>query len=439
MQPSYFAYTREVASREDFRGPFDPGFELAQLSRQTLADLGREFLLHGHLQDRVGLPRVLQRQGPDALTRVSIDEWMGASPVYSKRMQRALRFEGDGVGTIFKNLQLDIGAPHQFMEFRFDLDGPEYGEFWLECCGPLLDVEPFGEERVRAMCHDVEDPTFDATASAVHPCARVRPIHRPPRVPSTRIPHCRWKVFIDAESSAFTPHPNVGIVGTSKLARLEIALPEKDAEPGGWADYAGPFDPEFQLEDLSQRALLAANLEFALQSHLLARSFLLCVGQHYGEGLVPEIAAEQWTGIGGLSAERLRRAFGLGDDAAAIARIFQLHPCFHPRDYIDLRVALEGDGVRIAFGSCPAFEEGDPYSWLAGLRAEVHPALDAIARAVNPRASCRPAPPRGDERLAFQVRIDPGGEPHPESRDVKLAKLSRGAHLVFQRRRPLRA
>ena len=34
----------------------------------------------------------------------------------SERMQRALRFEGNDVRTIFKNLQLDIGMAHQFMD-----------------------------------------------------------------------------------------------------------------------------------------------------------------------------------------------------------------------------------------------------------------------------------------------------------------------------------
>jgi hypothetical protein len=327
------------------------------------------------------------------------------------------------------------------MEFRFDLDGARYGEFWLERCGPLLDVEPFGEKRVRLMCHDVEDPTFDATAAATHPCARVRPIHRPPRVPATRVPHCRWKVSIDDdEADAFEQHPNLEIVQASKIAQLEIRLPDADAEPGGWPDYAGPFDPEFQLEDLCQRALVSANLEFALQSQLLARSFLLCVGQHFGPELVGEIASEQWTGIAGLTAERLRRALAVeGEDAEAIAKVFQIHPCFHPRDYVDLRVVLEDGGVRIGFGPSPAFEEGDAHSWLAQLGDAPHPALDAIARAVNPRASSLPTPPRASERLAFRVEIDPDAAPHEEAPDVKLAKASRGASLVLQRRRPLRA
>ncbi len=425
--------------RNDYAGPFDSKLRLADFSRQTLADLGREFELHGHLQDRVSLPRVLMRFGEDALTKVSIEEWMCASPIYSKRMQRALRFEGGDVGTIFKNLQFDIGAPRQFMEFRFDLNGPDEGEFWLECCGPLLDVEPYGEKRVKLMCHNVEDPTFDATAAATHPCAKIRPIHRPPRIPSARVPHCRWRVFIDDKSEPYTQHPNLAIVAGSKLAQLVLGTTEGVGEPGGWPDYAGDFDPEVEFEDFSHRALVTILSEFALQAHLLSRSFLLSVAQNFGSDALPELSARQWTGIGGLSAERLRNALAIeGDGYAEIAKTFQLHPCFQPREYIDLRVEPESDGVRIAFGDCAAFEEGDPYSWFAHLDENAHPAFDAIARAVNPRASSMRADTRGDERFAYRIVIDPSCAPHDEAPDVKLAKVSKGASIVFRRRRPLR-
>ena len=68
-----------------------------------------------------------------------------------------------------------------------------------------------------------------------------------------------------------------------------------------------------------------------------------------------------------------------------------------------------------------------------------HPALDAIARAVNPRARCAPCATRAGERLAYRVEvIDPAADPHPEGPDVKLARVSRGASLVLERRRPLR-
>jgi hypothetical protein len=426
--------------RTDYSGPFDPDLGLADFSRQLLAHLGREYLLSGHLQDRVGLPLVAKHCGGDAYVQFSIEEWMGASPIYSKRMQRAMNFEGSEVGTVFKNIQLDIGAPHQFMDFQFRLDRPDYGEFWLPHCGALLDVEPFGEARVKAMCHDIEDPTFDATAAATHPRMKMRPIHRPPRNPAGRYPACRWSVFIDDEATPYEQHPNLERVGRSKLAQIETIVPSSDGEPGGWSDYSGPFDPGFQLEDLSHRALIELLQEFAVQSHLLARAFLLCAEQRVGPTVSSELGVAQWTGIAALTAERLHAALGIaGDDIESIAKIFQLHPCFHPRSYIDLSVERTGpERVRLSVGECPAFEEGDSHSWFAGLSEKVHPALDAIAGVINPHARCHPVNNPMGSRLAWDVVIDRESDPQPVPQELKLAKISRGAAFQFEQRRTLR-
>jgi hypothetical protein len=429
-----------VTLRDDYAGDFDPEVSLASFSRQALAHLGREYLLNGHLQDRVGLPLVAKHCGGDAYVQFSIDEWMGASPIYSKRMQRALGFEGSDVATVFKNLQLDIGAPHQFMDFQFQLDDADRGEFWLAHCGALMDVEPFGEEHVKKMCHDIEDPTFDATAAATHPCMKMRPIHRPPRVPADRQPHCRWSVFIDDDAEPYAQHPNLALVAASKIAHLEVIDPMADAEPGGWADYSGPFDPGFQLEDFSHRALVIVAQEFALQSHLLARAFMLCASQRAGDALATELGRAQWTGIAALSADRLREPLAIrGDDIEAVAKVFQLHPCFHPRSYLDLRVEVTGgDAARISIHDCPALHEDDGYSWFAGLGPEAHPALDAIATRVNSRARCLPTTPAGAAALAWDVVIDAAAEPMPDPPELALAQISRGAAFRFEQRRPLR-
>jgi hypothetical protein len=430
----------DVVLRDDYSGPFDPEFRLADLSRQALAHLGREFLLNGHLQDRVGLPLVAQRFGGDAYVAFAIEEWMGASPIYSLRMQRALGFEGDDVGTVFKNLQLDIGAPHQFMDFQFRLDGPDYGEFWLPHCGALLDVEPFGEARVKMMCHDIEDPTFDATAAAANPFMKMRPVHRPPRQPADRIPHCRWSVFIGDEAEPYQQHANLEIVSGSEIASVSVEVPDADGEPGGWPDYSGPFDPGFQLEDLSHRALVVVNQEFALQSHLLARAFMLGVAQRTDDAAASELGASQWTGIAALTAERLCSLLRIdGDDIEAIAKLFQVHPCFFPRTYLDFRVEITGpQRARIAIRDCPALAEGDAYSWFAGLGSASHPALDAIANFVNPRARCTPAADPNGARLAWDVVIDPAVDPRRPPQELALAKISRGASFRFEQRRSLR-
>jgi hypothetical protein len=426
---------------DDYRGPFDQRFHLGMLSRRALSVLGREYQLAAHLQDRVGIPQILARYGASAMREIAIAEWMGASPVYTQRMQRALRFGGEDVGTIFKGMQFDVGAPHGFLDFRFRLNDDGSGEFWLPFCGALMDVEPLGEELVVGMCHHIEDPTFDATAMATNPRAQVRPIHRPPRVPADRVPHCHWRVQIDARAQPVVEPALTAKVRRSYLARLEISgpSPTPHPEPGGLADYSGPFDPDFQLEDLAHAALIAVNQEFCVQGHLLVRSFMTAIAERWGDDVARAIAAQQWVGIAGLAAERVAAAMGIeGHEADALAKLLQLHPAFHPRAYVDLHVEREGDGVQCWIDPCAALSEGDAYSWFALLGPEPHRALDAIVRTVNPRARCHPWRSAGTE-IAWSIVIDPYAEAAPEPPEVALAKLSNGARFHFVPRRPLRS
>jgi hypothetical protein len=425
---------------DDYSGAFDPEFDLTALSRRALAVLGREWLLHGHLQDRVGMPLVHTNRSREEMQNVAIEEWMAASPVYSRRVQRALNFANGDVPTILKNLQLDIGAPHHFMDFRCRVDDAEHGEFWLAHCGALMDVEPMGEEYVEGMCHAIEDPTFDATAVATNPRAQVRPLHRPPRRPADREPHCHWTIEIVADAEPVLAHPNVAIVEQSKAAGIGVRVPDGDAEPGGWADYSGEFDPDFELEDLSHSALVVALQEVAVQSHLLFRAFLLAVSQHYGEAEAAAINPQVFTGLAGITAQRLREAMHVtGDDARAIAKVLQLHPVFFPRTYVDLTVEVVDDArVRFAIGPCAGLDEADGFTWFSYLGAGADRALDVIVQAVNPRASCHAVATRRAERFAYEAVIDPAALPAREAPEMALGKISTGATVTFTPRRPVR-
>ena len=171
------------------------------------------------------------------MLQIAIEEWAASSPLYTKRMQKALKYEGVDVFTIFKGLQLDIGAPPQFMDFRYTVHDRWHGEFHLDHCGALLDVEPMGEDYVHGMCHDIEDPTFDATALATNRKAQVRPIHRPPRTPSDRHPHCAWTVIIDESYPEVPFIPAMDIVAASRAHHTE--LDPIDPNDEGMADYSG--------------------------------------------------------------------------------------------------------------------------------------------------------------------------------------------------------
>ena len=218
---------------------------------RELAVLGREWLLHGHLQDRVGMPLVHTGRTREEMQQIAIEEWMAASPIYSRRTQQALRFGNGDVATILKNIQLDIGAPHHFMDFRCRVDDANHGEFWLAHCGALLDVEPMGEEYVHGMCHAIEDPTFDATAVATNPRAQVRPVHRPPRVPAGREPHCHWTITIDPTFPPVEAHPYLAIVEQSKIATIADRGPVATAARSSPA--AGTTTPATSIPTSSSR------------------------------------------------------------------------------------------------------------------------------------------------------------------------------------------
>jgi hypothetical protein len=404
---------------------------LEQLSTPTLAALGREYMLFGHLLNRAALPHVHVRLGGEAREAVAIEEWMGASPIYTRRMRRCLGFDGDDVGTIFKGFQLDVGFPHQYMDVHYELESPERGRFWLQHCGALLEVEQYGEAAVRSMCHAIEDPTFDASAVATNPRARCRPIHRPPRTPFDRTPHCLWEVFIDPSAEPIVEAAITRRVGTSRLAR--VAFPEAAGDTsGGRDDYRGAFDPAFRLEDLSRAALIRVLREFLVQDHLLVRALMLSVADRADDDVAGQVASAQWIGAGAVAATRLRPALGIaGDGADAIAAVLRVHPAFLPT-YAPVGVEVRGERVHLWLEDGDAFHEGDAYGWHALIRDGAHPAFDAMVRAVNPRARCVPVTPTGAERLAWDVVVDAAALPAEPPPEVGIVAAANTATFVFR-------
>jgi hypothetical protein len=405
--------------------------ELKTLPRAVLARLGREYMIFGHLLNRAALPHVHMQVGPDAREAVAIEEWMGASPIYTQRLQRCFGFAGTDVETIFKGFQLDVGFPHQYMDVRYQLEGPERGVFWLQSCGALLEVEQYGEGAVISMCHHIEDPTFDASAVATNPLARCRPVHRPPRIPAARVPHCQWEVFIDHSAEPLTEIAITTRVRTSKLAAIDFPPPPADGG-GGWDDYRRPFDPNFRLEQLSRAALVRACREFMVQDHLLVRALMISVAQRAGDDMAKQIASAQWIGAGAVAAGRIRRALGIdGDGVDAIADVLRVHPAFLP-SYARIEVTNDGNRARLALGDCDALHEGDTYNWYMLLSDAPHPGLDAMAQAINPRARCVPAATRGEERLAWEIFIDPAAAPAEVPMEVAMVANTNTAKFAFR-------
>jgi hypothetical protein len=368
---------------------------LEELARDELLAVAHEYMLLGMLSNQATLPQTLVAGGSlDDLNEVAIDLWMGASPVYTHRMRTLMGIEGDDVPAIMKALQLDVGFVHQYMHVHYRVNDPNHGEFWLEHCGALLNVEPFGEERVVGMCHTIEDPTFDATAYATNPRARIRPIHRPPRVPSDRVPHCHWTIEIDPANDPVGPARLTEHIAVLALAALSIA-----PRPTG-DGYQGPFDPEFRLTECSDATLRAVMREFAVQTHLLMCSGEIALAERFGADRARELMADAWLATNWIASERLRDALGGIDLATALA----LHPGLPPGFARD--VTATGRGARVALvPETPSLIDAEQRGWIGALARGETRGVEGIVRPIEPRARIN-AIDVAPDRITVDVALD---------------------------------
>jgi hypothetical protein len=214
----------------DYSGPFRSDFRYEDLSREALVRLVREYAQAVHILDRSMCAAIGLSHGQKEVERLAIEEWRGASPVYGARLRRILGIEGNDVEAIFKVLQVDPGFPHHYLDVRYEVVDERHGFFELAYCGALMDVEPWGDRMVTGMCHHIEDGTFDVTAQSINPKAHIRHVHRPPRVPSDRTPHCRWELVIDDDNETL-PEAEITAITKGTTAATFAFPPMRDGTP----------------------------------------------------------------------------------------------------------------------------------------------------------------------------------------------------------------
>ena len=397
----------------------------ARLSRQQLSVLVPELLLIGHMIDRSGMAWCINAFGREEMVQIAIEEWAGASPIYTKRMQRALHYEGNDVPTIFKGLQLDIGAPPQFMDFRYTIHDRWHGEFQLDHCGALLDVEPMGPDYVFGMCHTIEDPTFDATAVATNPRAQMRPIHRPPREPADRHPHCAWTVIIDESYPEAKSIPALDIVRQKCAATWELDPIDRSEE--GLADYSGPLLSDLDFGAFSHSALVRMADEVCLQMHLLYLSFAIAVRERAtDDAQAVSVCTRGLIGLAGLAAERIHRALGSPGGIDGVMRVLELHPLLNPAGYVVAELAEN----RLVVHRSPAH---DDRAWISLCSPASEQPLQAIATAVDPHLEVR----LNGTDTDWTAEVTETGTAASELPEVSVAKVSGGSTFQFEPRRSL--
>jgi len=383
----------------------------------------REYLLNATCRSR-GLPKVVIRTasiaGADFDRRVD-----GGEPALLEAHQRALGFEGSDVSTVFKNLQLDIGAPHQFMDFQFRSTGPTTANLAVA----LRRADGTSSRSAKSACAQcattskIRRSTPPRGNPSVHEDApestgrRAKPAHR--------YPHCRWAVFMTARarrSSSTRTRDRVGLEGGERGDRRAA----RDGEPGGWPGLLGPV--RSRLPARRSLAPRARDREPGVRgAEPPARRALSCSAarRRFGDDAASELAEAQWTGsprdceaAARADADRRRRHRGDREDLLG-------PPVLLPAQLTSTSVEITGPrSARIAIGDCPRSRRairtrGSPDCALRRTRARRDRGCG------EPRARCHPVENPKDARLAWDVVIDRGGRAAEEPPELKLARLSR--------------
>ncbi len=407
-----------------------PSAVIEQLSRAEVLTLVHEYMMTGHLIDRALMPQVFLHGRDFAdVDQIAIDEWMGVSPLYTARMRDLMNIEGDDVVAMMKALQLDVGFVHQYMNVAYKVIDERHAEFWLNHCGALMDAEPHGEDRVIGMCHHIEDPTFDATAFATNGRAQIRPVHRPPRTPTDRAPHCHWTIDIDPNRAPVTESDVTQ--RARSLGLLDVPIVCATERLGdGLVDYSGEFSSDFSLGMLATDTLVAVAREFQMQVFLLTASAELAVAARYGEAAGRSIGLQQWIGAGWVASERIGRALDLrGGGIDVVAALLALHPALPPG--FTREVAIDGNQATAVFTpEIACLLDADEPGWAGQFARCATTGIAAMLHALEPKAAVVSMVNDGST-VTVVVDVDDDREAVVASDAVALSKLSTATAWKF--------
>ena len=269
-----------------------------------------------------------------------------------------------------------------------------------------------GPDYVRSMCHDIEDPTFDATAVASNPKAQVRPVHRPPRAPADRHPHCAWTVIIDESYPEVAPIP---------------ALADRRGQPRGRAGArtrstpatrVRPTTPGRSSPTWTSRRSRAPRW---CGSPTRCASRCTCWCSASGSRSAPARRRRSrrtrsppgsWSASPGVAAERIHRAL-----APTPSPRWRLHPLLNPAAYVDASVADATVTVRRG----PAHEDG---GWIALCGPGSVRPLQAAVRGVDPHLDVEISGTAADWTATVVRRDEAGARSPRRSRSPGSARAS---------------
>ncbi|MFO8010857.1 MAG: DUF6125 family protein [Dehalococcoidia bacterium] len=183
-----------MAELEDYSGQFDPEFEHAKLSKETLLKLLNTYNQYMLRIDGYWYLNVMDKWGNDEAFECDLRVWEKAQPWEMKNVSEVLNIHGDDVATLMKYLQV---SPWMWIySSTIDLKNPRHGEITIHHCPTLISLEKEGSGREELICQGLEPKIMSIMAHFFNPDIQAIPLKVPPRRTYNDC-CCKWEFRLD--------------------------------------------------------------------------------------------------------------------------------------------------------------------------------------------------------------------------------------------------
>ncbi|MDD5093172.1 MAG: DUF6125 family protein [Dehalococcoidia bacterium] len=177
----------------DYSGHFKPDLKFEDFSKEALIRLLDEYARIFLATDGYWYSLIKQRHGDDEAMACELIVWDKCYTYDPRRISQAMNIKGNDVAACLKALRLSPGFTMGFFDYTIDLKDPNYAIVTVNRCPSLFYFEREGEGRDFRICHELEQPTFQAHANYFNAAIKVTPLKLPPRKSKDETPCCQWE------------------------------------------------------------------------------------------------------------------------------------------------------------------------------------------------------------------------------------------------------
>ena len=179
---------------KDYSGPYQPGFKIEDLSKESLVRLVQRYWRLFQEVDGFWYLSVMKNVSDEQALVCDLWVWEREAKREVRGLAQALNIQGDDVATLMKIYQVEPYLGN--MEYEIELVNENHSVLTVTKCRLLEALEKEGGMRINTICGKVDPIIFRHYAEAINPDMQVQALKLPPRRNQDDI-CCQWEYKLE--------------------------------------------------------------------------------------------------------------------------------------------------------------------------------------------------------------------------------------------------